>query len=79
MEGKEVMTLRLEEQGTQALVVNTSNILKERWGQPLMEEDWVVLCLTPYQSIQGRRVDRAARKSEGSLSNDRETEGRAKT
>ena len=51
IEGEEVMTLRPEEQGTQKLSENTSKI-PSKMGSPLMDEDLVVLCQAPYQSIK---------------------------
>ena len=46
------MALRPEEEGTQTLFVNTSNIPKEKWRPPLMEENWVVLCQAPYPFVK---------------------------
>ena len=50
IQGEEVMTLRPEAQGTRKLTVPRRRS-QRTWGPPLMEEDWVVLCQAPYQSI----------------------------
>ena len=36
----------------QNLFVETSRSPAEKWGPPLMEENWVVLCQALYQSIR---------------------------
>ena len=48
---KEKRFLTLRQGGTQTLFVNTDKIPKEKWGAPLMDEDWVVLCPALCQSI----------------------------
>ena len=49
VEGEEVLTLHLDEQGTQPLFLDTN---QKKWRPPLMEEEWVVLRQALYQSIR---------------------------
>ena len=60
VEGEDVLTLHPEERGSQKLFVDTSRIPKEKWGPPLMQEDWVALCQALYQSIRRKSGQKRA-------------------
>ena len=73
-EGEDILTLCFKERGTQKLFVDTDKITPFKMGQPLMDEDWVVLCQALYQSVGEKECDRNARKVEMSVQEDRRTE-----
>ena len=53
VEGDEVFTLRRKECSAPQLFFNTAQVPEDLWGPPLVEEDWVAICLAANEDAVG--------------------------
>ena len=53
-EGADELIMRREEEGMLRTFIDTSNVRDNRWGPPLVDEDWHALCQAIFNGVEER-------------------------